>query len=303
MSRAADRNTAPAPPSPISTTSPVPRYSADSTKGMSVTEQHSVWRATAFTGTTAPPAWVWLTPVAPNAPTSPFGHPIPPPATRSQCDPCESADPGTMLARNATLDDGREYALYLAWFGPDLTKVGLTATERGTDRLAEQGALAFTWLARSRLPTDHRGRAVACGPGPRGVHSGRPGRVVRPRRVPRFLLGDHHPGQWCSAQRNRALRSRAGSRSDATSGWYRHDQQIHHGDGSTYALSSLRRCPPDLALRRGDPARPAAEHPLRRRQLALAQLTSPVGVVRPPPPVGCDSVSRRRCRRRTSRPA
>ncbi len=57
-----------------------------------------------------------------------------------------------MFARNATIDDGREYALYLAWFGPGLTKVGLTATERGTDRLAEQGALAFTWLAHGRLP-------------------------------------------------------------------------------------------------------------------------------------------------------
>ncbi len=28
----------------------------------------------------------------------------------------------------------------------------MTATERGTDRLAEQGALAFTWLAHGRLP-------------------------------------------------------------------------------------------------------------------------------------------------------
>ena len=57
-----------------------------------------------------------------------------------------------MLARNAIIDDGREYALYLAWFGPGLTKVGLTATERGTDRLAEQGALAFSWLACGQLP-------------------------------------------------------------------------------------------------------------------------------------------------------
>lgn len=63
-----------------------------------------------------------------------------------------AVDPGTMLARAATVDDGRTYALYLAWFGTGLTKVGLTATERGTDRLAEQGALAFTWLAHGRLP-------------------------------------------------------------------------------------------------------------------------------------------------------
>ncbi len=94
---------------------------------------------------------VWLAQQQRRQPC-PFSHPISPPATRAQCDPCGTADPGKMLARNATIDDGREYALYLAWFGPGLTKVGLTATERGTDRLTEQGALAFSWLARGRLP-------------------------------------------------------------------------------------------------------------------------------------------------------
>ncbi|MGH3830109.1 MAG: DUF2797 domain-containing protein [Pseudonocardiaceae bacterium] len=87
----------------------------------------------------------------------PFAHPIPTSATRAQCDPCTASDPARMFARNAAVDDGREYALYLAWFGPGLTKVGLTATERGTDRLAEQGALAFTWLARGRLPAVRAG--------------------------------------------------------------------------------------------------------------------------------------------------
>ncbi len=95
---------------------------------------------------------VWLAQQQRRQPC-PFGHPIPPPATRAQCDPCGAVDPGKRFARNATLDNGREYALYLAWFGPGLTKVGLTATERGADRLAEQGALAFTWLAHGRLPT------------------------------------------------------------------------------------------------------------------------------------------------------
>lgn len=41
--------------------------------------------------------------------------------------------------------------LYLAWFGAELFKVGITAAERGTDRLAEQGAIAFTGLARGPL--------------------------------------------------------------------------------------------------------------------------------------------------------
>jgi Protein of unknown function (DUF2797) len=99
---------------------------------------------------------VWLAQQRRRRPC-PFAHPIPPPATRAQCDPCMASDPGQMLARNATPDEGREYALYLAWFGPGLTKVGLTATERGTDRLAEQGALTFTWLARGRLPAVRAG--------------------------------------------------------------------------------------------------------------------------------------------------
>jgi uncharacterized protein DUF2797 len=94
---------------------------------------------------------VWLAQQQRRQPC-PFDHPITPPATRAQCDPCGAADPGKMLARNAIIDDRREYALYLAWFGPGLTKVGLTATERGTDRLAEQGALAFSWLACGQLP-------------------------------------------------------------------------------------------------------------------------------------------------------
>jgi len=82
----------------------------------------------------------------------PFRHPISPGATRAQCQACSAADPGQLLARTAAVDDGRTYALYLAWFGTGLTKVGLTASERGTDRLADQAALAFTWLAHGPLP-------------------------------------------------------------------------------------------------------------------------------------------------------
>ena len=99
---------------------------------------------------------VWLAPQRRRQPC-PFPHPILPPDTQAQCAACAMVDPGKMLARNATMDDGRDYALYLAWFGPGLTKVGLTATERGTDRLAEQGALAFTWLGRGRLPAVRAG--------------------------------------------------------------------------------------------------------------------------------------------------
>ena len=73
---------------------------------------------------------------------------IPASGTSAQCPACAQADPGLRIARDAALgDDGREYRLYLAWFGPGLTKIGLTAADRGRDRLLEQGAITFTMLA------------------------------------------------------------------------------------------------------------------------------------------------------------
>jgi len=78
----------------------------------------------------------------------PHRQPIPPDGAGAQCPACAAADPGRALARDHAPDDDREFVLYLAWFGGELFKVGLTAAERGSDRLAEQGALAFTGLAR-----------------------------------------------------------------------------------------------------------------------------------------------------------
>jgi hypothetical protein len=49
----------------------------------------------------------------------------------------------------------RTYAFFLAGFVPGLTKVGLTATERGTDCFAEQAVLAFTWVVHGRPPAVH----------------------------------------------------------------------------------------------------------------------------------------------------
>ena len=73
---------------------------------------------------------------------------IPASGTDAQCPACALADRGRQIARDAALgDDGREYRLYLAWFGPGLVKIGLTAADRGRDRLLEQGAIAFTMLA------------------------------------------------------------------------------------------------------------------------------------------------------------
>lgn len=78
----------------------------------------------------------------------PAATPIPATTTDAQCPACAAGDRGRQIARDAALgDDNRDYLLYLAWFGPGLVKIGLTAASRGRDRLLEQGAITFTPLA------------------------------------------------------------------------------------------------------------------------------------------------------------
>lgn len=77
----------------------------------------------------------------------PFQAPVKDGSADTQCAVCARADKGRQIARDSAPDDGREYLLYLAWFGPGLVKVGLTAAERGRDRLLEQGAISFAVLA------------------------------------------------------------------------------------------------------------------------------------------------------------
>ncbi|GIG71206.1 DUF2797 domain-containing protein [Phytomonospora endophytica] len=79
----------------------------------------------------------------------------------AQCDPCERTDPGKALARGQALDDPRDFRLYLAYFGPGLVKVGLTAVDRGQNRLTEQAALAYTWLATGPLRPIRRAEMAA----------------------------------------------------------------------------------------------------------------------------------------------
>ncbi|MEV4557760.1 DUF2797 domain-containing protein [Kitasatospora sp. NPDC049285] len=86
----------------------------------------------------------------------PYRESIDPEGAATQCPACQGADRGLQLARDQILDDGRDYRLYLAWFGPGLRKVGLTAAERGTGRLLEQAALTWTFLAEGRLPAVRR---------------------------------------------------------------------------------------------------------------------------------------------------
>ncbi|MCX4744394.1 DUF2797 domain-containing protein [Kitasatospora sp. NBC_01287] len=83
----------------------------------------------------------------------------------AQCQACQSADHGLRIARDQVLDDGRPYRLYLAWFGAGLLKVGLTGAHRGTNRLAEQAALAYTFLAGGPLPAVRRAELTVSGAG------------------------------------------------------------------------------------------------------------------------------------------
>ncbi|MBO4161723.1 MULTISPECIES: DUF2797 domain-containing protein [Micromonospora] len=95
----------------------------------------------------------------------PHRHPIEVDASASQCPPCQAADPGRRFARGDDLTDPRTFGLYLAWFAPGLIKVGLTAVDRGNDRLTEQAAVAFTWLAEGPLPAVRRAERLISGLG------------------------------------------------------------------------------------------------------------------------------------------
>jgi hypothetical protein len=60
------------------------------------------------------------------------------------------------VAADTLADDPRPYRVYLAWFGPGMVKVGITAAGRGPARLLEQGAVCFTWLGTGPLMAARR---------------------------------------------------------------------------------------------------------------------------------------------------
>ncbi|KFG02392.1 hypothetical protein IQ62_02785 [Streptomyces scabiei] len=64
------------------------------------------------------------------------------------------------MAADTIADDPRPYHVYLAWFGPGMVKVGITAVERGPARLLEQGAVSFGWLGRGPLMAARRAEEV-----------------------------------------------------------------------------------------------------------------------------------------------
>ena len=74
----------------------------------------------------------------------------------ARCEECARLDRAHSVAADTIADDPRPYSVYLAWFGPGMVKVGITAVERGPARLLEQGAVVFSWLGRGPLMSARR---------------------------------------------------------------------------------------------------------------------------------------------------
>lgn len=77
-------------------------------------------------------------------------------STGARCEECARLDRAHSVAADTVADDPRPYRVYLAWFGPGMVKVGITAAERGPARLLEQGAVCFSWLGTGPLMAARR---------------------------------------------------------------------------------------------------------------------------------------------------
>lgn len=86
----------------------------------------------------------------------PTGVTVPGRSGNAQCPECARLDRSFSVAADTNAADPRTYRVYLAWFGPGMVKVGITAEERGSARLLEQGAVAWTWLGRGPLMATRR---------------------------------------------------------------------------------------------------------------------------------------------------
>ncbi|MDA5286119.1 MULTISPECIES: DUF2797 domain-containing protein [unclassified Streptomyces] len=86
----------------------------------------------------------------------PTGQAVPGRIGNAQCPECARLDRSFSVAADTNAADPRPYRVYLAWFGPDTVKVGITAEERGPARLLEQGAVTWTWLGRGPLMAARR---------------------------------------------------------------------------------------------------------------------------------------------------
>jgi hypothetical protein len=81
-------------------------------------------------------------------------------ATGAQCAECARLDRSRSVAADTASDDPRPFDVYLAYFGPGLLKVGITAAERGSVRLLEQAAVAHCRLGSGPLMAARRAEAL-----------------------------------------------------------------------------------------------------------------------------------------------
>ncbi|MGW0413220.1 DUF2797 domain-containing protein [Streptomyces collinus] len=81
---------------------------------------------------------------------------VPERSTGARCEECARLDRAHSVAADTLADDPRPYRVYLAWFGPGMVKVGITAVGRGPARLLEQGAVCFSWLGTGPLMAARR---------------------------------------------------------------------------------------------------------------------------------------------------
>ncbi|WP_436985290.1 DUF2797 domain-containing protein [Streptomyces sp. enrichment culture] len=86
----------------------------------------------------------------------PVGAVVPARSTGARCEECARLDRAHSVAADTLADDPRPYHVYVAWFGPGMVKVGITAVERGSARLLEQGAVCFSWLGAGPLMAARR---------------------------------------------------------------------------------------------------------------------------------------------------
>jgi hypothetical protein len=71
------------------------------------------------------------------------------------CSECQTMDRSNSIAADTRLDDPREFAVYLAHHGSRV-KIGITAADRGSARLLEQGALSSAFLSSGTLAAARR---------------------------------------------------------------------------------------------------------------------------------------------------
>lgn len=184
-------------------------------------------------------------------------------STGGLCGECARLDRMVSVAADTVSDDPRVFRVYLAWFGPGLVKVGITAEERGDARLLEQGALAFTWLGHGALMAARRTEAVlgaALGVPDRipyavkrSVRVGAPGVEERAAAVGRAYRDAVGVGAWGDTLERLPLEVRDHGEAFGLARLRRLDGVVRElGDGCVVRGELLGVAGPDLHLRLGD---------------------------------------------------